>query len=337
MWNPDAYRDTDYGLDRDESFEPAIDLEEDYRPDEGEPFVMTVLGPIRPDEVGVALVREHLQWLPDATAADPDGLLDDPMAALQDLEAFFTVSGRTMVSATPAGAGRDARGLLWLAQRAPVHIVGATGWLGGDASGVRERIATDLESGMDGTAARPGVIVIGGDRASEAESAAIDEIARQRPKHDLAIVSLAPAGRQRELVDRLEGVGIPASRVIVAGAGELPDEGLQSLIDAGTKLLFDGIGESRERDARLARKVVELASTGYVGQILLSHGYRSRSFLTGYQGRPGHAYIIEQFAVMLLEEGMEALDVRRMLVDNAVAALVTVAPASALRPPHREG
>ena len=62
-----------------------------------------------------------------------------------------------------------------------------------------------------------------------------------------------------------------------------------------------------------------------------------RSSLTGYQGRPGFPYVIEQFAVMLLEEGMEAHDVRKMLVDNAAAALATVAAASGSTQLHREG
>jgi phosphotriesterase-related protein len=335
MWNPDTYRDTDFGLDREETFEPATDLEEEYRPGAGDRFVMTVLGPIRPDEVGVALVREHLQWLPSAATSDSDARLDDSRAALQDLEAFFTVSGRTVVSATPAGAGRDARGLLWLAQRAPVHIVAATGWVGGDASGVRERIEADLEQGMDGTGARPGVFVIGGEEGSEVEPDAIAEIARQRSRHDLAVLSLAPARRQREVVERLCEASVPASRVVVAGAGGLPSGDVEPLLSAGPWLLFDGIGESREDDERMAREIAGLASAGHVDRILLSHGYRRRSFLTGYQGRPGHAYIIEQFAVMLLEHGLEALDVRRMLVDNAVAALAAFDAVSDARPPHR--
>lgn len=336
MWNPETYRDSDFGLDPDETFEPQDDLEEDYRPGEGEPFVMTVLGPIRPDEVGVALVREHLQWAPPARSSGADARLDDPMAALQDLEAFFTVSGRTVVSATPAGAGRDARGLLWLAQRAPVHIVGATGFVGGDdEAAVRVRIAGDLVDGMDGTAARPGVFVVGAEQRSAAEDAAIDEIGRQRAEHDLPVLSLAPAGRQRDVLDRLVSGGLPAGRVIVAGAGDLDADDLGPLLNEGAWLLFDGIGADGEADLRQARRIVDLAADGNVDRILLSHAYRRRALLTGYGGGPGLSYIIEQFAVMLLEEGLEALDVRRILVDNAVAALA--AAVSGGRQTHREG
>jgi hypothetical protein len=40
---------------------------------------------------------------------------------------------------------------------------------------------------------------------------------------------------------------------------------------------------------------------------------------------------------MLLEEGMEALDVRRMLIDNAATALSNIASDSAVQQPSREG
>ncbi|MDQ4044809.1 MAG: hypothetical protein M3173_05105, partial [Chloroflexota bacterium] len=100
MWNPRNYRDSDYGLSDDERFEPFDANDDEFVPGEGEPFIQTVLGPIAPEDVGVALVREHLQWRP--------GRLTDVQAALTDLEAFFTASGRTIVSATARDAGRDA-------------------------------------------------------------------------------------------------------------------------------------------------------------------------------------------------------------------------------------
>lgn len=334
MWNPDDFRDMDFGLAENETFEPEDDLEEDFQPGVDEPFIMTVLGPIRPDEAGVTLVREHLQW---RGMGESDERLDDPMAGLDDLGAFATISGRTVVSATTPDAGRDARGLVWMAQRAPVHIVGATGALSGDDAGVRERIADDLERGMDGTGARPGVFVIGGEDASAAEAAAISEFVTRRSAHDLPVISLAPASRQREVIDRLANNGIPVGRVLVTGAGTLAPDDVGALLNEGAWLVFDGIGAGDEHDQEAARRIVQLASEGNADRILLSHGYRRRSQLTGYQGRPGFPYVVEQFAVMLLEEGLEALDVRRILVDNAAAALGTVVAASRPPQPHREG
>ena len=47
-----------------------------------------------------------------------------------------------------------------------------------------------------------------------------DEIARQRRVHDLPVMTIVRARRQRELAERLAGAGVPASRVIAAGPGK---------------------------------------------------------------------------------------------------------------------
>lgn len=346
MWNPETYRDTDYGLTDDETFEPGDDYEEEYVPDEGDPYVMTVLGPIHPDEVGVALVREHLQWTPPNDAGGIDERLHEVTAALGDLEAFFTVSGRTVVSATPPGAGRDARALRLLAQHAPVHIVAATGFAGEawaegvTAAGVRVRIEADLAEGMDGTDARPGILVAAssGDEITSLEAAAVEAIGAAHASAGLPVLAIAAGNAQRGMVERIEAAGVPRDRIIVGGAGELPDADLDALAESGAWLLFDGLGSDEgEADGARAQRVARLVEQGYLDRILLSHAYRRRSLLTGYHGRPGLAYIVEQFAVILLEEGLEALDVRRMLVDNAVAALTIIATVSGAGRTHREG
>jgi predicted metal-dependent phosphotriesterase family hydrolase len=124
--------------------------------------------------------------------------------------------------------------------------------------------------------------------------------------------------------------------VIAAGAGSLDADDAGALLNAGAWLLFDGIGADPDRDLDRARRIVRLVEGGNLDRLLLSHAFRRRSHLTGYQGRPGLGYVIEQFAVMLLEVGLEALDVRRMLVDNAAAALSTVATVSKTHETHRE-
>jgi phosphotriesterase-related protein len=345
MWNPDIYRDTDYGLEDDETFEPQIELEEEYVPGPGDPFIMTVLGPIHPDDAGVTLVREHLQWAPARASGNADPPLADRGAALLDLEAFFTVAGRTVVSATPPDAGRDARALLWLAQHAPVHIVAATGFSGDALAGnttadqVRETIERDLEQGMDGTAARPGILVAGagGTTDRDRERAAIASVGTAHERHGLPVMALGPASGQVELIERLRSARVPAGRLIVAGAGDLPEPKIDALARHGAWLLFDGLGGGDAGDDwAQARRIARLAADGHVDRLLLSHAFRSRLRLTGYEGRPGLGYIIEQFAVILLEEGLEALDVRRMLVDNAVTALTIVAAGSGAQRTHRE-
>ena len=346
MWNPDVYRDTDYGLEPDETYEPPDDLDEDFVPDEDEPYMQTVLGPVGLDEVGVTLVHEHLQWdSPSDNEAGIDGRLIDRNAALLDLEAFFSVGGRTLVSATPPGAGRCAQELIWLAQHAPVHIVGASGFNGQSAidqrygedpeDNMRAELAADFTEGMDGTAAQPGILVVSteGAEPSEDERSAIELVSEyQQRSHVPVLIETGQADGVLRTVDYLVQGGVHPVSVIVAVGDQVADLGqLRAIADTGSYLSFDDLGSSAdESDRNTADLVSRLVQDGYGRQILLSHNFRRRSLLTGYSGRPGYPYIVEQFAIMLLEAGLQALDVRDILVDNTARALAVRRPAQGI-------
>lgn len=337
MWNPDAYKDTDYGLDEGESFEPVDDIDDEFVPLGDEPYVQTVLGPVRPDEVGVALVHEHLQWNPPLDGdADVDERITDVNASLLDLEAFFSASGRTIVSVTTPDSGRDAKSLVWLAQRSPVHIVGVAGFhhdrlLESYASGdpldtLRSDLERDLLDGMDGTDAKPGLLKIGTslNEITERERRAIEIIAEAQQRFHMPITTHTEKGtRGLEQVQLLDGLGVSPSMVIVGHLDFVEDDGyLREIAQSGAYLSFDQVGKPYYGpDDAKARRISRLVEEGYRDQILLSHDFARRSLLTGYSGRPGLSYIVEQFAVMLLEAGLEALDVRGMLVDNTSRAL----------------
>ena len=343
MWNPDTYRDTDYGLDSDELYEPGEDIDDGFVPAQDEPYVQTVLGPIRLDEVGVALIREYLQWDPAAHRnAGIEGRLIDPNAALLDLEAFFSVGGRTVVSASPRSAGRDARRLLWLAQHAPVHIVAVSGFHDhktlvhsyGDRAeeAMRADLDSDFNQGMDGTRARPGMLVLAtrGEETTQLERLALELVAEfhQRTRVPVSIGSEEGQGALHAM-ERLSELGVHPMSIIVGSAGLLNDAGeLRAVAETGAYVAFDDLGRLREGlDQATAQRVSGLVHDGYGTQVLLSHGFKQRSQLTGYSGRPGLPYIVEQFAVMLLEAGLQALDVRGLLVDNVSRALAVRRPA----------
>jgi predicted metal-dependent phosphotriesterase family hydrolase len=317
MWNPNAYRDTDYGLTEDEPFEPD-DIEEDFLPGDGEPHIQTVLGAIRPEEAEVALVHEYVQWRPAG--------LGDPQAALVDLEAFFTSSGRTLVSAATPDAGRDLGVLLTLAQHVPVHIVAATGWSGVserrlDVDGLASQVESDVEQGMDGTPVRPGMLMgaVGGmlEDAVSADALRVLAAAQRRSGLPATVMAERPGDVERAL-----SAGFAPKSLMIGGVAAR-DSGIAALVaDAGAWVLIAPLsGENGEDDRRAARLVASLAERNLADRLLVSSGFRERRRLNGYGGQPGLAYIVEQFAVMLLESGMEAPGVRSILVDNAARAL----------------
>lgn len=317
MWNPNAYRDTDYGLPDDEPFAPD-DIEEDFVPGEGEPYIQTVLGPIRPAEAEVALMHEYVQWRP--------GGLGNPRAALVDLEAFFTASGRTIVSAATPDAGRDAAVLLTIAEHVPVHIVAATGWseVGEnrlDIDAVGSQITSDIEQGMDGTPARPGMLVgaAGGMVEGSASANALRLLAAAQRECGLPVTVMTDRPSD---VDLALSAGLHLESLIIGGDAVRGPDIARLVAEAGAWVLFAPLpAKNDEDDRRAARLVASLAERGLTDRLLVSSGFRERGRLNGYGGQPGLAYIVEQFAVMLLESGMEAPGVRSILVDNAARAL----------------
>ena len=314
MWNPRTYRDTDYGLPEEESFEPASDTKDVYEPAPGEPFIQTVLGPIPPEDAGVTLVHEYLQW---SSAG-----IGNPQAALQDLEAFFTASGRTLVASTPADAGRDAAVLRMLAQHAPVHLVAATGWssesaIAHDQSAVEALIRREIDEALDDTPVRPGMLV--GRVGAGTVSGAIEVLAAAQARSGLPVTVMAT---DAEAVVRMAAGRFEAGPLIVGGPGARGADVARSIIAAGGYVLVAPLeGRNGEADREAATLVVKLVDEGHEDRVLVSHGFTSPGRLNGYGGQPGLAYIVEQFAVMLLESGLQAPSVRTMLVDNAAAAL----------------
>lgn len=122
--------------------------------------VMTVLGPVDSQSLGVTLTHEHVfndvtswahrtssrGWDPEDFAArpvtedivwdlrhDPFGnldncRLDDVDAAITEMQRFADLGGRTILEATGLGAGRDLAGLVEVSRATGVNIIAGTGY-----------------------------------------------------------------------------------------------------------------------------------------------------------------------------------------------------------------
>jgi phosphotriesterase-related protein len=156
--------------------------------------VVTVEGPVAPDELGVTLVHEHLHadWtallathgyeavgsgqLALATAAEarwnpgayPDNYrLDDLELVAEELVPLASAGAHTVVDCTPSGCGRDPVALAELAGRSGLNVVMGCGWyLGPHPPGVGERdvdelaaeLLAEIRAGVGGTGIQPGII-----------------------------------------------------------------------------------------------------------------------------------------------------------------------------------
>ena len=160
--------------------------------------VMTVLGPIEPDTLGITLTHEHLLTDLRVWCEEPDGeeqkkfvhapvelstigairrepfgnldncLLDDQGLAIDELRQFKTAGGGSVVDCTNNGLGRTPLALREIAQGADVNIVMGSGYYIGrshpydmvdrSVDMIADEIEHDLMEGVEDTGVRSGLI-----------------------------------------------------------------------------------------------------------------------------------------------------------------------------------
>jgi phosphotriesterase-related protein len=90
--------------------------------------ILTVLGPIHPEELGFTDAHGHLIMDRDLIVAKhPDYKLDSVEKVCQEVEHFMQAGGRAMVELSCIGAGRNPRAMLEIARRTGLHIIATTG------------------------------------------------------------------------------------------------------------------------------------------------------------------------------------------------------------------
>jgi len=90
--------------------------------------VITVLGPVAPETLGVTDAHSHA-WIERVAAADPGTpQLTDWALQATGLSTFAMAGGRTLVDCQPGDCGRNANRLAQLSCKTGVHIVACTGF-----------------------------------------------------------------------------------------------------------------------------------------------------------------------------------------------------------------
>ena len=297
--------------------------------------VMTVLGPVEPADLGVTLPHEHV-FIDLVREYRGDGLLNDPVLAVQELGAYAAAGGRTLVDCTNVGLGRDPLALVAVARETGLHVVMGCGYYRDpylppelDRMSVDEAadcLVRDIEEGVGDTGVRAGVIgEIGADRLhlSALEERSFRAAARAHHRTGLTVTTHAarwPVGLPQ--LDLLAEERVDPRRVIVGHCDMVPDPAYHlELARRGAFVQFDTVqGESEYDTGRRLAWIRNLADAGFLDRVLLSQDVCLRSNLRALGG-PGYAYVATTFADRLRESGFAESDVRTLLVDNPRRAL----------------
>ncbi|WP_369387547.1 phosphotriesterase [Streptomyces sp. CG1] len=289
--------------------------------------VRTVLGDIRPAELGVCDAHDHLFL---RSPQLPGQELDDVPAARAELAAFRAAGGAAVVQWTPYGMGRRAADLPDLSRTTGVRLVCATGLHQAAHydpelfASLRGRLAevfvSELTEGIGTTGVRAGLIKVAGGFHTLDGHARWTMTAAAEAHHATGApiaVHLELGTGALDVLDLLCGeLDVPGDRVILGHLNRFPDPVPQRQAAAsGCWLAFDGPSRAHHAtDWRMPEAVRALAEAGF-GHRLLLGGDTVVAGARSVDGGPGMPYLLRRVRPRL-EEALGAELVDRVLTEH---------------------
>lgn len=308
--------------------------------------VMTVRGPVPPDELGRVDAHEHLFL---RTPQTPNDSFWDEEKITEEAKLVRDSGIRTIVDLTTVGLGRRPTALADVSAAADVHVVAATGYhrsahyspwhwaRTADHELLVDVLLTDLTSGMDDrdwsgprpapSQVRAGIIKLGASYQHIAPEerrwfAAGAEVSRRTGAPIAVHCEIGSA--THEILDRLGELGVEPDRIMLAHTDRNPDLELHKELAArGAYLVYDTIGRVKYGpDSRILDLICGMADAGLINRLCLGTDVGRRSMLRAYGGGPGMEVLGREF-VPRVEKilGREAVDA---MLCHAPARLLTI-------------
>ena len=306
--------------------------------------IMTVKGPMEPQEMGITLIHEHV--MVDWIGADSTGTHRWDRGEVQDrvapyLEALKKHRVGTFLECTPAYLGRDPFILKQLSERTGIHILTNTGYYGARENkyipewaltATPEELAAiwirEFEDGIEDSGIRPGFIKMSveiRDTLSVFHEKLIRAAAITHLETGLTIVSHtgndAPAMAQLRV---LRDMGVSPEAFVWTHAQLGTMEGYEEAAALGAWISLDHVNAgdpSNPDDSGNIQWYVEtllaLKSKGLLGHVLLSHdaGWYDVGEPNG-GGYRGYTGLFTHLIPRLLEKGFTQADINQLLQKN---------------------
>ncbi|MGN9914207.1 phosphotriesterase family protein [Phytohabitans sp. LJ34] len=318
------------------------------------PAIVTVLGEIDPADLGPTDCHEHLLirgGLP--VVLEPDFTLDSIDAAVAEVGDFRDAGGAALVDCMPLGVGRDARGLVEIAERTGATVIATTGfhrdrfyaadhWIRAySPERIADLMVAEHTDGMETSgyggpfveriAARPGAIKLAfsGPEPTPTERKVAAAVAMAQRRTGLPVVTHTDDERSVALqLSILERHGVPPSSVVFGHMDRHTGvAGLVEVCRTGATVCLDWLGRhDRRPDAYVAGLVAGLASEGCLDRVVLGQDLARRGYWRAYGGGPGLANLVAAFPAVLREAGLTDDHIRQLLVDNPRRVLTRLEP-----------
>ncbi|MDP3197216.1 phosphotriesterase [Tabrizicola sp.] len=287
--------------------------------------IRTVLGDIETPGLGLVYTHEHLITNPPAHQKDRDLELSSYECSLLELILFRQAGGTLLVEATTLDYGRNPAAMARMSAEAGVPVVAVSGfnkaayfplWVETTpVNAIADKLVRDVVEGMDGGKHKAGHLKSGGSYnvIHPAEDKTTRAVARAHRETGAPIWLHTEAGTMGlEMLDILESEGVDLGIVVVGHSDRNPDPWYHAEIaQRGATVHFDGVGKVKYHpDSTRIACIKALIAAGHTDRLMISGDMGRASYLTGYGGGPGFAFIATKFIPRMLAEGIapEAID-----------------------------
>lgn len=307
-------------------------------------FIRTMLGDIKPEDLGFTYSHEHIVCRPPywVERNEDDLILDDPEKSENEIALLKEAGCDSVVDATAIDYGRDPAAVRDISKSTGMHIIGTAGfnksflwsakisgkdetfndWI--ERSSVDELtkfIISEVESGMNGTDVKAGQLKFGTgyNSITPLEIKTIRAVARAHFETGAPIHAHTEAGTMaHEQIKFLREEGVDLSHCSFGHMDRNPDPWVhRKIAETGAYLCFDGIGKIKYApESTRIKCILELVRTGYQKQILASGDTARKSYYYSYTYSMGLPHIIKSYVPRLIEEADAAgIDGEQLIKD----------------------
>lgn len=295
--------------------------------------IRTVLGDIKPEELGFTYTHEHLICRPPEwkVVQDPDLELSEVEKAVEELRYFYSAGGKGLVEGTAIDYGREPEKLKTIAVQVPVHIIATTGFNKGPyyPNWVKDKTIDDLSElfvkeiteGIGNTSIKAGQIKIGSSYnvITEYEERVTRAAARAQKITGSPIWVHTECGTMGlEQIEILKEEGADLTKVAIGHSDRNPDSFYHlSILKTGAYIQFDCIGKIKYYPENVRIDLIKnILSHGYIDKLLISGDMGRKSYFKSYGGGPGFEFIITKFVSRLIKESFSEEIIRKIFIDN---------------------
>ncbi len=307
-------------------------------------FIRTMLGDIKPDELGLTDAHEHIVCRPGhwVDRHEDDLLLDDPEKSKADVLLFKAAGGQAIVDATAVDYGRDLPAVKKIAEETGIKIIATAGFnksflwdallLGSQITyrtwiekatieELTQSVVKEFSEGMEGTDVRAGQLKFGTgyNMIDPLEEKTLRAVARAHRITGAPVHSHTEAGTMAlEQIELLKQEGIDMTHVSIGHMDRNPDTWYHlKIAESGAFLSFDGIGKIKYYpECVRIQCILELVKRGYQKQILIGGDTARKSYYQSYSHGLGLGYILDKWVPRFIEEAEAAGLNGQALVDD---------------------